>query len=92
MPANEKGGGIAVFLVITLGFSSIFYFLIAKSGHVGGGWDAYIGCLMWCPGLAALLTCKYLKRDLSSLGWKWGKSRYQIACYLIPLACIIHEE
>jgi membrane protease YdiL (CAAX protease family) len=85
VPENEKRGGIAIFLVLTLGLSSIFYFLIAKSGQVGGGWAAYIGCLMWCPGLAALLTCKYLKRDLSSIGWKWGKSRYQIACYLIPL-------
>jgi len=84
--SNEKRGGIAVFLVITLGLSSIFYFLIAKSGHVGGGWGAYIGCLMWCPGLAALLTCKYLGRGFSSLGWKWGKSRYEFVCYLIPLA------
>jgi membrane protease YdiL (CAAX protease family) len=86
VPTNEKRSGITVFLVLTLGFSSIFYFLIAKSGQVGGGWGAYIGCLMWCPGLAALLTCKYLRRDLSSLGWNWGKSRYQIACYFIPLA------
>ena len=38
------------------------------------------------PGLAALLTCKYLGRDFSSLGWKWGKSRYEVVCYLIPLA------
>src|ERR1043166_5160038 len=86
VPANERRGGISIFLVLTLGFSSIFYFLIAKSGHVGCGWGAYIGCLMWCPGVAALVTCRYLGRDLSSLGWNWGKSRYQIACYFIPLA------
>jgi membrane protease YdiL (CAAX protease family) len=86
MPADEKRGGITVFLVFTLAFSSPFYFLIAKSGHVGGGWGAYIGCLMWCPGLAALLTCKYLGRGLSGFGWSWGKSRYEFACYLIPLA------
>jgi membrane protease YdiL (CAAX protease family) len=41
---------------------------------------------MWCPGLAALVTCKYLGRDLSTLGWNWGKSRYQLAGYLLPLA------
>jgi membrane protease YdiL (CAAX protease family) len=86
MPANEKRCGVTVFLLLTLSFSSIFYFLIAKSGHAGGGWGAYIGCMMWCPGVAALLTCKYLRRDLSSLGWNWGNSRYQIACYFIPLA------
>jgi membrane protease YdiL (CAAX protease family) len=84
--ANQKRGGLAVFFFLTFSFNSIFYFLIAKSGQVGGGWGAYIGCLMWCPGLAGLLTCKWLKRDLSSLGWKWGKSRYQITCYFIPLA------
>src|SRR5579862_4394503 len=77
---------IAVFLGFTLVFSSVFYFLSAKSGQVGGAGGAYIGCMMWCPGLAALLTCKYLGRDLSTLGWKWGKSRYQVVCYLLPLA------
>lgn len=85
MTTNENRAGLTVFLLLTFLLSSVFYFLIAKSGQVGGGWGAYIGCLMWCPGLGALLTCKYLKRDLSSLGWKWGKSRFQIACYLIPL-------
>lgn len=86
MAANKGRRAVGVYLGFTLAFSSIFYFLIAKSGHVGGGWGAYIGCLMWCPGVAALLTCKYLGRDLSSLGWKWGKTRYQAICYFIPLA------
>lgn len=89
VPANGKRGAIAVFLLLTLSFSSIFYLLIAKSGHVGGGWGAYIGCLMWCPGVAALLTYKYLGRDLSSLGWNWGKTRYQVICYFLPLAYAI---
>src|ERR1051325_6104662 len=85
MAANNGCRAVPVYLGFTLAFSSIFYFLIAKSGHVGGGWGAYIGCLMWCPGVAALLTCKYLGRDVSSLGWSWRKSRYQAACYFIPL-------
>lgn len=76
---------IAVYLVFTFSLSSIFYFLIAQAGHLGAGGGAYVGWLMWCPGLGALLTCKFLGRDLSSLGWKWGKSRYQFAGYLIPL-------
>jgi membrane protease YdiL (CAAX protease family) len=81
----NQSRGVATYLLFTLALSSVFYFLIAKSGQVGGGWGAYIGCLMWCPGVAALLSCKYLGRDLSTLGWKWGKTRYEIACYLIPL-------
>jgi hypothetical protein len=81
----NQSRGVATYLLFTFALSSVFYFLIAKSGQVGGGWGAYIGCLMWCPGVAALLSCKYLGRDLSTLGWKWGKTRYEIACYLIPL-------
>jgi hypothetical protein len=38
------------------------------------------------PGVAALLTCKYLGRDLATLGWRWGQTRYQVICYFIPLA------
>ncbi len=76
---------VAIFVGFTVAFSSIFYFLIAKSGH-SSGLVNYVGCLMWCPGLAALLTCKFLGRDLSTLGWNWGTGRYQIICYLIPLA------
>jgi membrane protease YdiL (CAAX protease family) len=84
-PVNSRRA-VLVYVGFTVAFSSIFYFLIARSGHSGGRFVSYVGCLMWCPGLAALVTCKCLGRDLSTLGWNWGKSRYQVACYLIPLA------
>jgi|SRR5579871_1338228 len=83
-PDNRRS--VVIFVGLTAAFSSIFYFLIAKSGHSGGSLVNYVGSLMWCPGLAALVTCKYLGRNLSTLGWNWGKTRYQVACYLIPLA------
>ena len=86
--ANHRSG-VVVFLLFTFGLSSIFYFLIIKSGHVGGGGGSYAAGLMWCPGVAALLTCKYLGRGIDSLGWRWGKARYQAACYLIPLGYAI---
>jgi uncharacterized protein len=76
---------IPIFLLATLLISSVFYFLIIKSGHMSGGWDAYVAGLMWSPGFAALLTCKLLRRDLSGIGWGWGKTRYEVAGYLIPL-------
>jgi membrane protease YdiL (CAAX protease family) len=84
-PADSRRS-ILIYVAFTVAFSSIFYFLIAKSGHSGGPLVNYVGCLMWCPGLAALATCKYLSRDLSTLGWNWGRTRYQVICYLIPLA------
>ena len=40
---------------------------------------------MWCPAIGALLTCKYLGRPITSLGWQWGETRYQVISYLIPL-------
>jgi uncharacterized protein len=80
-----KNRASIVFVLFTLALSSIFYFLIIRSGHIGGGGGAYAAGLMWCPGLGALVTCKYLGRDIRSLGWHWGEARYQLACYLIPL-------
>src|SRR6266540_1304395 len=82
----ESRHAILIFVGLTAAFSSIFWFLIAKSGHSGGALVNYVGVLMWCPGLAALVTRRYLGRGLSTLGWNWGNSRYQIASYLIPLA------
>jgi len=82
---REDRRGVPVYVLFTLLLSSVFYFLITKSGHNGGVGGAYVGGLMWCPGLAALLTCKFLGRDVGTLGWKWGRTRYHVVCYLIPL-------
>jgi membrane protease YdiL (CAAX protease family) len=76
---------LPAYLLLTLALSSVFWFLIIKSGHVGGGGGLYVTALMWCPAAAALLTCKILGRGVKSLAWKWGEPRYQVASYLIPL-------
>jgi hypothetical protein len=74
------------YLLVTWTVSSIFYFLIIKSAGTNAASGAYTTGLMWCPAIGALLTCKYLRRPLASLGWEWGKTRYQVVSYLIPLA------
>ncbi|MFA7090000.1 MAG: type II CAAX endopeptidase family protein [Bacteroidales bacterium] len=76
---------VAIFLSITFALSAVFYFLIIYSGTLGSGWGYFTMGLMWCPGIAALITMKILKRDLRELGWKWGKTKYQLWSYLIPL-------
>ncbi len=76
---------VPVYLLLTVALSSVFWFLIIKSGHVGAGGGLYVAALMWCPASAALLTCKILGRDVKSLAWKWGNPRYQVMSYLIPL-------
>jgi membrane protease YdiL (CAAX protease family) len=76
---------IWVYLGITLALSSIFYFLIIYSGKTGGGQGMYATGIMWCPGISALLTMRILKKDTSELGWIWGKSKYQVWSYFIPI-------
>ena len=74
-----------LYILCTAALSSVFWALIIKSGHVGGGGGAYVAGLMWCPAMGALLTCKFIRRDVKSLGWKWGEPRYQVMSYLLPL-------
>jgi uncharacterized protein len=76
---------LATYLLLTFALSSVFYFLIIKSGHLIAASGMYVLGIMWSPATAAILTCKLFGRDLGTLGWKWGKARYQVASYLIPL-------
>lgn len=77
---------ILLFLVLTVVLSGIFNLLIIAAGTIEAGASRYIMGVMWGPGLAALLTCKLLGQDLDTLGWRWGRSRYQWVSYLTPLA------
>lgn len=84
MPAAADHRALPAYLLFTFGFSTIFYCLIATGG--GGDWIDYTGCLMWCPAIGALITCRFLGRSVSSIAWRWGDTRWVIAGYLIPLA------
>lgn len=82
---DETRAGILTYLVCTFALSSIYYTLIIRAGHLSAGHGLYVLGLMWCPGIAAILTCLIRRRSLSSLGWKW-RWRYQAISYLIPIA------
>jgi membrane protease YdiL (CAAX protease family) len=82
---HELRAGILTYLACTFALSSIFYTLIIRAGHLSAGHGLYVFGLMWCPGVAAILTCLIRRRPIASLGWKW-KWRYQAASYLIPIA------
>jgi uncharacterized protein len=45
-----------------------------------------IPAIMWCPGLAALFTCRLVGKDVGLLGWRWPQTRYLVAAYFVPLA------
>ncbi|MFN7923063.1 MAG: CPBP family intramembrane glutamic endopeptidase [Bryobacteraceae bacterium] len=88
MSPSKSGRVLPAYLAFTLGLSSVFYVLIAKSKTGGGEWVDYTGCLMWCPGIAAFLACNYSGRSMSTLGWKWGQTRYYAYGYLTPLGYV----
>jgi membrane protease YdiL (CAAX protease family) len=81
---SQSRKAILLFLLITFGLSSIFYFLIIRTGKLGSGFGMYVLGLMWCPGISALIASRILNRKISSLGWKWGEARYKIWSYLVP--------
>jgi len=84
-PVSQSQKAIAIFLLITFGLSSIYYFLMIHIGKIGAGGGLYVTGLMWSPALSAFITCKILKRKISDLGWSWNKQGYLLWCYLIPL-------
>ncbi len=44
----------------------------------------YVGAIMWCPAIAAIITLKIKGRKISSLNWNWGKWKYIRLSYFIP--------
>jgi len=72
---------ILVFLVLTFGLSSIFLYPIISSGTI----SKYVMALMWCPGVAAIITQLLFHRSLRGLGWKPGRGRYIWWGYALPL-------
>lgn len=85
MRFESLGSKIILYLCITFGLSSIFYALIIANGHLAGGAGRYVVGLMWCPTIGALLTCRIANLDYSILGFNWGKSRWELTGYLVPL-------
>jgi membrane protease YdiL (CAAX protease family) len=80
-----RDSAIGTFLVLTFAFSAVFYALILIAGRLGGGAGRYVTGLMWCPGFAALLTCRIHAIPITALGWHWAGFRYQAATYLLPV-------
>jgi uncharacterized protein len=76
---------VAQYLLLVFAFSSVYYYLCLSSGSLGNGMGLYVLGLMWCPALAATATLRLNRRSLKELGWQWGKTRYQIQSWYIPL-------
>ena len=80
---------IVAFVVLTFAFSTPWYFLIISAGTVSVAGGLYVAGVMWCPGIAALLTRLFFQRNLHGIGWRWGKTRYHMFGYAIPIAACL---
>jgi membrane protease YdiL (CAAX protease family) len=74
-----------LYLTITGLCSCVFWALIITRGHTGNELRFYFPCLMWCPAVAAFVTCRRFDIKLSTLGLRWGGWRYAAIGYLTPL-------
>jgi uncharacterized protein len=75
---------ILTFLLLVFAFSSLPYYLVILSGHIGVGNGLVVSLLMWCPAFAAFAACALLRIDVSTLGWNWP-ARYVAWAYVIPI-------
>ncbi len=73
---------VLMFLGITLLLSCILYIPIIGMG-IGTEGLLSLG-IMWCPGLAAILTSLICYKSIRGLGWYWGKTRWQLLSYFLP--------
>src|SRR3954468_24607602 len=76
---------ILTYLLLAFALSSIFYYLILSHDKGKMSTLPVLG-LMWCPGVAGLATRLIYQGNLRGIGWGWGRTRYQVASYLLPLA------
>lgn len=79
---------LITFLSLTMLFSAIFHTLIARAGTLGSNGNLLAIGLMWSPGVAALITQIMIEGNITGLGWRWGKTRWQMLSILVPIFLI----
>ncbi len=75
---------IITFITITFLLSGVFYYFIINGDSLTTGMGMYTLGLMWCPGIAAIITLLTSKKSIKEIGWKWGKTKFQLQSYLLP--------
>ena len=73
---------VVFFLALTFFLSSFFYYFIATIEE--SGWYAF--GLMWCPGVAAIVTKLTFDKNLTGFGWLPRHPWLLVASYFYPLA------
>lgn len=76
---------VITFLAIVGISAGVIYSLMISSGDFSG--SSGLGPLLqFSPGIAAIITMLIFQRNLRGLGWQWGKTRYQVLSWILPLA------
>jgi hypothetical protein len=84
-PGSSSNRGIYLYLKLTLTLSAPLWILIIWSGHLNMAFGLIIPVLMWCPAIAAWVTCRLTGRDFRKIAWSWPKATQLVSAYFIPL-------
>lgn len=76
---------ILLFLALTTLLSAILWVPIIRAGSDGVGGGSYVMALMWCPGIAAILTRLITQRNLHGQGWKPRTAKLLGLAYILPV-------
>lgn len=71
---------VSLYLLLTFSFSSIFYYFISVSDN---GWLTF--GLMWCPGIASIITYLLINRTVKGFYFGFGKITYLFFSFFIPI-------
>ena len=77
---REAWKTVFIFLALVFALTSPFHYAIVKLYPS----RIYVGAIMWCPAIAAIITLKIKGRSISCLNWGWGSWKYIKSAYLIP--------
>jgi len=76
---------ILTYIALVFAFSSLPYYFMIHTGHIGAGNGLVVSLVMWCPAFAAFAACRLFGIDLATLGWNWRPARYQAWAYVLPV-------
>jgi len=82
---KETWKTIFIFLIIITVISTPFHYAIVSLYPS----SIYVGALMWCPAIAAIITMKLKGRPISSLNWDWGNWKFIRLSYFIPALYVL---
>jgi membrane protease YdiL (CAAX protease family) len=82
---------IATFVGVTYGVSSIFMYMVISTGEItalaalGGMWSPLVGVFV----TRLIFPDGRRRGSLAGLGWGWGKTRYQLLSYVVPILYVL---